>query len=114
MLQAALEFQANERLAIVSHQNLDNGSLQFTFQKDNVTKRVQFPHRIKIAIPIFENEARRMLEARCRYRIDGDGVIQFMVTFVQDPRTIERDALLSIAAMIREQTDGLHQYEGSC
>jgi len=112
MLQAALEFQSNERLALASSTNLDNGGTRFTFKKDNVAKSVEFPHRIKIRIPVFENEDMIEMDARVRYRTDGDGVLQFSFSFVRDPSTILRSALVSLADEIRAETAGLHHYEG--
>lgn len=113
MLKAALDFESNESLALGSATNLDDGSTRFTFQKENVTKNVTFPHRIKLFIPLHENEDRQTLDARIRYRTTGDGVLIFTFSFVKDPRAIERDALLLLADKIRTDTEGLHQYEGA-
>jgi uncharacterized protein YfdQ (DUF2303 family) len=113
MLKAALDFQSNESLTLASSQNLDDGSTRFNFAKDNVNKSVTFPHRITIGIPLFENEQPQELEARIRYRTTGEGVLTFTVAFIQDPRTIVRNAMLDIAKNIMEGTVDIFHYEGS-
>lgn len=113
VLQAALDFQSNEKLALGSHQNLDDGSVKFTFTKDNASKNVVFPHRIKIAIPLHENEALETLECRVRYRVDGNGALAFTFSFVKNPDSLIRTALLALADTIRTETEDLHHYEGS-
>lgn len=112
MLKAALDFQANEKLALASSTNLDDGSVRFSFQKDNAVRSVTFPHRIAISIPVHENEPRTPLEGRIRYKVDGDGVLQFTFSFVDNPELVLRNALLGIADRIRSDTKGLHHYEG--
>lgn len=113
MLKAALDFQSNESLVLGSTTNLDDGSTKFNFTKDNVNKSVTFPHRIKIAIPLHENEIRETLEGRIRYRTNSEGVLTFVFSFVRDPRAIQRDALIMLADKIRADTKGLAQYEGA-
>jgi len=113
VLGAALQFQANENLALGSSHNLDDGSVRFTFTKDNTSKTVDFPHRIKIIIPIHENETPNELEARIRYKIDGDGALVFVVSLVKDPSMVVRDELLRLAEEIRKDTEDKHVYEGS-
>lgn len=113
MLKSALDFQSNEKLALGSTTNLDDGSTRFNFTKDNVSKSVTFPHRIKISIPLHENEPRQTLEGRVRYRTDGDGQLTFKFSFVKDPETIQRNALLTLGETIREGVNGLDQYEGA-
>jgi uncharacterized protein YfdQ (DUF2303 family) len=113
VLQAALDFQANEKLALGSHQNLDSGTLRFTFTKDNAARNVDFPHRIKIAIPLHENEERQELEVRIRYRVDGNGALAFTVSFVKNPDALMRAALVKLASTIRQGTGDLAHYEGA-
>lgn len=113
MLQAALEFQSNENLALGSTHNLDDGSTRFTFVKDNASKDVNFPHRLRIRIPLHENEKSESLELRVRYSTTSDGVLTFKVSFVRNPEMIVRSAMLDLASQILEATDGLPQYEGA-
>lgn len=113
VLKAALDFQLNENLALASHQNLDDGSLKFTFQKENAAKSVTFPHRITISIPIHENESAVQLEVRVRYKADGNGALRFTCSFVKNPDLVVRSALLALATTIREETANLHHYEGT-
>ncbi len=113
VLQAALEFQSNENLVLGSSHNLDDGSVRFTFTKDNVSKTVDFPHRIQIGIPVFENEEPEELAVRIRYKVDGDGALVFVVSLVKDPKMIVRNRLLAMAASIRKLCQGKHVYEGS-
>lgn len=112
MLKAALEFEANEKLALGSSMNLDDGTSRFTFIKDNAKKDVTFPHRVRISIPIFENEGVRELELRIRYKTTGEGALSFRIIFVERVAMILRDELLGIAADIRTRCDDLFQYEG--
>lgn len=113
MLKAALDFQANENLALASSVNLDDGGVRFTFQKDNASQNVVFPHRVKIRIPIHENEIPVELEVRVRYKADGNGALRFTCSFVKNPDLVVRSALLTLAAKIRETTENLHHYEGA-
>lgn len=113
MLKAALDFQSNESLTLASSQSLDDGATRFNFAKDNVNKSVTFPHRIKVGIPLFENEQPQELEARIRYRTSGEGALTFTIAFVKDPRAILRDAMLDIAKNIMEGTVDIFHYEGS-
>ena len=113
VLLAALDFQANEKLALGSSMSLDDGSVKFSFTKDNVVKNVTFPHRIRIEIPIYENEGKTSLEVRIRYKLDGDGALVFIVSLVRDPLSILRAELLDIAQIIREDCAGKHVYEGN-
>ena len=113
VLKAALEFQSNEKLAVASVQNLDNGTMQFHFQKDNVSKKVTFPHRIKLWLSIFDNEEKSFYEARIRYRVDNEGVLKFKFSFVQLPDILLRNALLDLSGKITDATEGLVNYEGS-
>lgn len=113
MLKSALDFQATEKLALGSSANLDNGGVKFTFTKDNVSKTVTFPHRIKIAVPVFENEEPTELEARVRYRTTAEGVLSFTISLVLDPRMILRRATSDIAEEIREFLGTCNLYEGT-
>lgn len=113
VLKAALDFQANENLALGSAHNLDDGTTRFTFVKDNVNKAVTFPHRITLVLPIHENEETALFEARIRYKADGNGALAFKFSFVKDPGTIERDAMLRLAEKTKAETKGLAHYEGS-
>lgn len=112
VLKAALDFQAVERMTYGSAKNLDDGSVNFTFTKDNVTKNVKFPHRIMLLLAVHDNESPTSLEGRIRYKTDGDGALGFQFSFVKDPETIERDALLRLAAKTKEATEGVAHYEG--
>ncbi len=113
VLQAALEFQAVENLVLGSSHNLDDGSVRFVFTKDNASKTVDFPHRIQIRIPVFENEEPEELAVRIRYKVDGDGALVFVVSLVKDPAMIVRNRLVAMAASIRKQCEGKYVYEGS-
>ncbi len=112
MLKAALDFQSNENLTLKSATNLNDGSSRFTFTKDNASQTVEFPHRIKLTIPLHSNEEARELEGRIRYRTNSDGVLVFTFSFVQNPETIQRDAMLRLAETIRAETKDIYQYEG--
>lgn len=113
MLKAALDFQANESLVLGSTANLDDGGVRFTFNKDNVTKNVVFPHRITLLLPVHENEAAHKLEGRVRFRVGGDGSLAFVFTFVKNPQVIERTALEALSDTILTNTKGLPHYQGS-
>ncbi len=113
MLQAALDFQANENLVLGSSMDLNNGTSSFTFTKDNASSTVTFPHRINLYIPIFDNEMSKFYEGRIRYKTDNNGALQFTFSFVQDPAVIIREVVKQIAEEIKMKTDGLDQYEGS-
>lgn len=114
VLQAALDFQSNENLVVGSAQNLDDGTVRFNFQKDNASSSVTFPHRISLAMPVFDNEPALRHEARIRYRVSNEGVLRFKFSFVLDPEKIHRDALLKLAETIEASTEDLPHYEGSC
>lgn len=113
MLQAALQFEANESMVLASDTNLDNGATRFVFSKDNKTAAVEFPHRIRIAIPLHEAEAAYDIEARIRYKTSNEGGLSFTISFAQDPRRIEREALLDLSKQITKYCDDLHLYEGT-
>jgi len=93
MLAHALKFQSVERMTYASSMNLNDGSSQFTFNKDNATATVEFPHRIKLYMPLHENESAHFYELRVRYRTDSEGALVFVVSFVKDPDHHVRDAL---------------------
>jgi uncharacterized protein YfdQ (DUF2303 family) len=113
MLKAALDFQANEKLALGSSINLDNGNTRFSFVKENVKKEVDFPHRVKLYIPVHERAAEEFIEARVRYATGANGALSFTISLVKDPEETVRKALLAIAEQIGEGVNGLHIYEGS-
>lgn len=112
VLKAALDFQTVEKMTYGSAKNLDDGTVSFTFTKDNATKNVKFPHRITLLLSVHENEKPLSLEGRIRYKTDGNGALGFQFSFVRDPETIERDALLELAAKTKSATKGLAHYEG--
>lgn len=112
VLKAALEFQANEALVVASTQNLDDGTVKFTFSKDTASKAVTFPHRITLCLSVFENEKSDLFEARIRYRVSNEGVLRFKFSFVKNPGIIRRDALLELAEKTKNATEGLAHYEG--
>ena len=112
VLKSALEFQDAKNLTMASSQNLDNGDIQFHFVKDNAAKDVTFPHRIKIAIPVFDNEPLTTIEARIRYRVSNEGVLSFKLSFVTNPQLIRRDELEKIVKNIKKNTADIHQYAG--
>ena len=111
VLQAALRFQANDNMTLVSAKNLDTGAVNYHFQKENAHEDVSFPHRITLFMPIYDNENVAEYEARIRFR-NTDGQLSFKFSFVQAPAKIERDALLAIAEETRAATEGLAHYEG--
>lgn len=112
MLKAVLEFQSNEKLTLGSTNNLDDGSVNFNFSKDNVNKTVTFPHRFKLEIPIHENEEKVLLDARMRYRTSSEGLLSFTVSLVQEPLMIQRTATLRMASHIRSLVKDCALYEG--
>lgn len=112
MLKAATEFQSVETMSYGSAQNLDNGEVKFNFQRERTNASVTFPHRVRVALPIHENEDPTTFEARVRYKVDSNGVLSFTISFVTLPNVMKRDALLAIAKDIAEDIDGVHIYEG--
>lgn len=113
MLQAALAFEANEKLTLASSINLDDGGTRFNFTKENVNKSVTFPHRIQIEIPVYENDKPRVLDVRIRYKADSDGVLTFTLWMADSAQRIERDELIGIADRIAKLVAGIHIYEGA-
>jgi len=112
MLASALKFEAVENMTLGSAQNLDDGSVKFNFTKENANATVTFPHRMTIVIPLHENEALISIDVRVRYKTTSDGVLTFTMSMVENPRKIERDALVRLANDIKAGTDGVPVYEG--
>jgi uncharacterized protein YfdQ (DUF2303 family) len=112
MLTAVQKFEAVEKHTYHSAVNLDNGNVSITYQKDGATRKVEFPHTLRLWIPVLENEANRFLDGRLRYRT-AEGSIAFTFQLKEDPERTERDALRAIAGNIKDSCEGCHHYEGA-
>jgi hypothetical protein len=106
-----MAFEAVETHKYVSHRNLDNGQVQFTFNKDGATSAVVFPHRLTLSLPIVEGSVPRTLDARLRYR-SVEGVLRFQFQFTADADRCERDAYRAEAGVVRSLCGSLKLYEG--
>lgn len=111
VLNAVQKFELVEKHTYESQQNLDNGNVALTFIKASVPKTVEFPHRLTIAVPVYENEAITQLVLRLRFEA-SEGALRFRAQFVQDPERTQRNALRVIAQRIREGLAGAQMYEG--
>ena len=116
VLQAALEFEEAVNFVVGSTHNLDNGNVQFQFTKDNAAgRKVEFPHRLALSIPVHENEPSRTVEIRLRYRVSSEGGLSFVLSFVEKPEAILKDALeeLSLDIARRLEKTVAHTYTGA-
>ena len=112
VLKAALQFQSKENVTLDTAQNLDSGAVKFNFVKDSISSTVTFPHRIKVLIPVFENEPPKELEARIRYRVSTEGALSFTFSFVRNPQMVHRKALEDIADNINKNVADAKIYQG--
>jgi uncharacterized protein YfdQ (DUF2303 family) len=112
MLQAALAFESNEDMTLASSMNLDNGATEFRFTKGNKVSDVQFPHRITLRIPVFENDKPKTIAARVRYKTSSDGVLTFKIWLVDNGGRIERDVMMELSAHIIGKVSDVIIYEG--
>ncbi len=113
VLKAAIDFQQSESMTAVSVANLDNGNFKFHLERDNTVKDIQFPHRIHLTIPVFENEPSRTFECRIRYRLTNDGILTFTFAFVKEPAITLRDELRTIGENIKNSLPNVTLYEVS-
>lgn len=104
------KFESVEKHTYQSAQNLDNGNVSITYIKDGGQRKVEFPHTLKLHIPVLENEEAIFIEGRLRYKT-AEGSILFTFQFKQDPARIHRDTLRRLAGEIKDKT-GVHCYEG--
>lgn len=112
VLAAVQRFELVEKHTYDSQQNLDNGSVALTFVKAAQPMTVQFPHRLTILVPVFENEAPMKHEVRLRFEA-SEGGLKFKAQFVQDPERTQRNALRAISDKIRTELSSATIYEGT-
>lgn len=88
LLELALNFEASVGGAFRSAQRLQNGDHNLTIQSETTgASTLALPEFITLAIPVFENEAPRELQARLRYRAK-DGLV-FWYELVRPHKVLE-------------------------
>ena len=101
MLEMALNFESAKTGSFRSAVRLSNGSVNLEYV-DEVSGNgaVKVPSVFKIGIPVFENEAARLLEARLKYRIGDGGKLAIWFELVRPHKVLEaayREASEAIA-----------------
>jgi hypothetical protein len=110
MLHALQKFEEVEKHTYDSAMNLDNGNVSLTYVKGSAQRKVEFPHTMRLWVPVFENETGVFLDGRIRYRTN-EGQIRFTFSFKKDPEQVLRDQLRDLANKV-EMATGLPCYEG--
>lgn len=105
-------FEAVEKHTYQSAMSLENGNIKLTYVKDGGQRSVEFPHKLRLALPVLENEKAVPLDAKLRYRT-AEGSIRFFFQFTHDPRRVERDQLRALASAIQTTCAGVACYEGA-
>lgn len=88
LLEVSLQFEASQSGQFISAQRLQDGSHNLVWKADNSGDTVKLPEFIRLAIPVFENEAPRDIDARLRYRVK-DGVLAIWFELVRPHKVLE-------------------------
>lgn len=110
LLEMCLHIEAAQKGTFVSAARLRDGSHDLVWKADNGGDSVKLPATITLEIPVFENEVRRQLEARLRFRIN-DGALAIWFELVR-PHAVLEDAFRTLWAEIEDGT-GLQILLGS-
>ncbi|HYF16309.1 MAG TPA: DUF2303 family protein [Ramlibacter sp.] len=71
----AIRFEAAQTGRFKSHRRESDGSTAFEYVSETAAVgQVTMPELLKLRIPVFENEAARDMDARLRYRIEGESL----------------------------------------
>jgi hypothetical protein len=79
--------------------------------KENVRSEAQFPHDIRLSMPIFDYHESVMLEAEIRYATNS-GVLTVWYQFKRDPIDIVREHFESISRGIQSELEAFPFFEG--
>lgn len=112
MLTHVKRFEAVEKHTYQSAVNLDNGNIAVTYVKDGGQRKVEFPHTLRLNLPIVENERALVLEGRLRY-VTREGSVAFTFQFVEDPARVVRDYMRALADRISAGCGDASVYEGA-
>jgi uncharacterized protein YfdQ (DUF2303 family) len=105
ILTAATKFQQSQGMETVSFNNLDDGTVNFKFVKENKQDDAKFPHRFTVRIPVYEYHDPIDIDCRFRYRIQDGGVLKLWYQSVRDPKDIVRTHFAQVSAKIKENLD---------
>lgn len=106
MLELAQHLEGTRAVAFKSGQRLADGRIQFRYDENIETTAPGFatiPTSFTLAIPIFDGTDPYKISCRLRYRL-GDGGRLKLGYKIDQPDTLIRHALQSIAGLIAEQT----------
>lgn len=93
MLEVATGFKAQKKVNFASHQRLDNGQVDFTFQEEiqgsaGAKGHIKVPERFFIGVAVFEGGAPYRIECKLRYRLK-DGALSMWFDLVRDHKVLE-------------------------
>lgn len=100
MLEIALNFEAAKSGSFRGALRLKDGSSQLQWVDDTQeVGQIKIPDTFKLAIPVFENEAPREVEARLKYRIK-DGVLTLRYELIRSHKVLEAAYRETLAKII--------------
>lgn len=105
LLELALNFEASINGTFVSAQRMDNGNVNFSYRVDTAqaAHAVQMPSAIALALPVFEGDALREMQARLKWRIE-QGKLTISYEIVR-PHKVMEQAFMDTWARIAEGTN---------
>lgn len=82
LLNAVLQFKANQNSVVNAATNLTNGDVEFQFANNTSVTSTQFPTRLLLLIQVYEHGAQIEVPARLKFRLK-EGVLTFWYELIR-------------------------------